>query len=181
MKLFRVAGLLSAMLCSTAVFATHVKTDYDRSFDFARLKTFTFKSESSTGPAVNSLVDSRIRGALQRDLESRGFRYQPDGPTDFVVVFYAHQREKVTTDVAGYGMPYRWRWGWGPTFWTRYYTEGSVLVDFVDPARNQLVWRGRVTDTVSGLDQSQKQIDKGVDQLVKHFEKDVRHSEKREA
>jgi hypothetical protein len=78
-------------------------------------------------------------------------------------------------------MPYRWRWGWGPTFWTRYYTEGSVLVDFVDPVRNQLVWRGRVTDTVSGLDQSQKQIDKGVDQLVKHFEKDVRRSEKKEA
>jgi len=181
MRFIRVVGLLGVMLCATAVFASNVKTDYDRSFDFARLRTFTFKSQWSTGTPVNGLVESRIREALRRDLESRGFRYQADGPADFVVVFYAHQRERVATDVVGYGMPYRWRWGWGPTFWTRYYTEGSVLVDFVDPVRNQLVWRGRVTDTVSGLDQSQKQIDKGVDQLVKHFEKDVRRSEKKEA
>jgi hypothetical protein len=56
-----------------------------------------------------------------------------------------------------------------------------VLVDFVTPINNQLVWRGRVTDTVSGLNESQKQIDKGVNQLVKHFENDVKKSEKREA
>jgi Domain of unknown function (DUF4136) len=180
MKYVRVVGLVGAMLCSTVAFASNVKTDYDRSFDFARLRTFTFRPWTK-GALENGLVDSRIREALRRDLESKGFRYQPDGPADFVVVFYAHQREKAETDVVGYGMPYRWRWGWGPAFWTRYYTEGSVLVDFVDPVSNQLVWRGRVTDTVSGLDQSQKQINKGVDQLVKHFEKDVRRSEKREA
>ena len=44
--------------------------------------------------------------------------------------------------------------------------------DLVDPASNQLIWRGRVTDTVKGLDQSDKQINKGVDELVKHFVKD---------
>jgi hypothetical protein len=34
---------------------------------------------------------------------------------------------------------------------------------------NQLVWRGRVTDTVSGLNESQKQVNKGVNELVKLF------------
>ena len=56
-----------------------------------------------------------------------------------------------------------------------------MLVDFVTPSDRQLVWRGRVTNTVSGLDESKKQIDKGVKVLVNHFEKDVRKSEKREA
>jgi hypothetical protein len=48
-----------------------------------------------------------------------------------------------------------------------YYTQGSVIVDFVEPTSNQLIWRGRVTDTVNGLDQSEKQINKGAKQLVK--------------
>jgi hypothetical protein len=49
-----------------------------------------------------------------------------------------------------------------------------VVVDFVDRASNQLVWRGSFIDTVKGLDQSDKQIDKGVSGLVKHFVKDER-------
>ena len=104
-----------------------------------------------------------------------------DGPADFVVAYYTHERKKVEPAAIGYGMPYRWRWGWGPAFWTRYYTEGSVLVDFVTSSDRQLVWRGRVTNTVSGLDESKKQIDKGVKDLVSRFEKDVRKSEKRES
>lgn len=34
--------------------------------------------------------------------------------------------------------------------------------------------RGRVTDTVSGLDQSEKQINKGAKELVEHFVKDTK-------
>jgi hypothetical protein len=182
MRLFRVLGFLSVMLTCGFAYGSNVKTDYDKSFDFARLKTFTFRSEWEKDRSMpNTLVDNRIEDALRRDLEARGFRYQPDGPADFVVAYYARQQEKVEPTVIGYGMPNRWRWGWGPEFWTRYYTQGSVLVDFVTPNNNQLVWRGRVTDTVSGLNQSEKQIDKGVKQLVKHFEKDVEKSEKREA
>jgi len=168
------------MLICGVTFGTNVKTDYDRSFDFSRLRTFTFKSEWNKD-RPNSLVDSRIEAALRRDLEAHGFRYQPDGPADFVVTYYARQKEKVEPTAIGYDMPYRWRWGWGPEFWTRYYTEGSVIVDFVTPNNNQLVWRGRVTDTVSGLNESQKQVNKGVNELVKHFGKDVARSEKGEA
>jgi hypothetical protein len=47
-----------------------------------------------------------------------------------------------------------------------------VIVDFIEPTSNQLIWRGRVTDTVNGLDQSDKQINKGAQALVKHFVKD---------
>ena len=181
MRLFRVIGLLSVILSCGIAFGANVKTDYDRSFDFARLRTFTFRSEWKRDRNANTLVDNRIEDALKRDLEARGFRYVPDGPADFVVAYYTHEREKVEPTSIGYGMPYRWRWGWGPAFWTRYYTEGSVLVDFVTQSDRQLVWRGRVTNTVSGLDESKKQIDKGVKELVSHFEKDVRKSEKRES
>jgi len=175
MKLFRTFALLGLMLTGGIAFGMNVKTDYDRSFDFGRLKTFAFADQRRPDGTLlqrNTLVDNRIRDAIRRDLEARGFRYQPDGQADFLIADYARQRERAEVDPIAYGMPGRWRWGWGPSIWTRYYTEGSLVVDFVEPANNQLIWRGRVTDTVKGLDQSEKQIDKGVDQLVKHFAKD---------
>ena len=175
MKVFRILTVLSLMLVSGIAFGMNVKTDCDKSFDFGKLKTFTFKDQRRLDGSVlqrNTLVDKRIRDALKRDLESRGFRYQPDGQADFVIAYYAREQERAETEPIGYGMPYRWRWGWGPRVWTRYYTEGSVVVDFIDPGNNQLIWRGRVTDTVNGLDQSDKQVNKGAKELVKHFAKD---------
>ena len=46
---------------------------------------------------------------------------------------------------------------------------------------NQLVWSGKLADTVSGLNESQKQVNKGVKELIKHFGKAVARSEKQEA
>ena len=175
MKVFRILIVLSLMLVGGIAFGMNVKTDYDRSFDFGRLKTFAFTDQKRRDGNLlqrNTLVDNRIREALKRDLEARGFRYQPDGQPDFVIAYYARERERAEVEPVGYGMPFRWRWGWGPRVWTRYYTQGSVIVDFIEPTRNQLIWRGRVTDTVNGLDQSDKQIDKGAKGLVKHFVKD---------
>jgi hypothetical protein len=175
MKAFRISIFLGLLLTTGIVFGMHVKTDYDKSFEFARLRTFAFKDQERRDGSLlraNTLIDKRIREARTRDLESRGFKYAPDGQADFLVAYYARQREKVDLEDVGYGMPRRWRWGWGPNIWGRYYTEGSVVVDLVDPASNQLIWHGRVTDTVKGLDQSDKQINKGVDELVKHFVKD---------
>ena len=175
MKVLRSFLVLSLMLTGGMAFGMNVKTDYDRSFDFGKLRTFTFREQRRLDGNVlqrNTLVDNRIREALKSDLESRGFRYQPDGRADFVIAYYARERERAEVEPIGYGMPYRWRWGWGPTVWTHYYTQGSVVVDFIEPGSNQLIWRGRVTDTVNGLDQSDKQIDKGARELVKHFAKD---------
>jgi len=175
MKAFRMVIVLTLMMVSGIALGMNVKTDYDRSFDFGRLKTFKFKDQRRPDGTLlqqNSLVDNRIRAALTRELEARGFRYQPDGEPDFVIAYYARERERAEVEPVGYGMPYRWRWGWGPRVWTRYYTQGSVIVDFIEPASNQLIWRGRVTDTVNGLDQSDKQISKGAKELVKRFAKD---------
>jgi hypothetical protein len=178
MKAFRILVVLNLMLAVGIAFGVNVKTDYDRAFDFGRLKSFAFKEQ--TRPAGNllqrnALVDNRIRDALKRELEARGFRYQPDGQADFVVAYYARERERTEIEPIGYGMPNRWRWGWGPGVWTRYYTQGSVVVDFIEPTSNQLIWRGRVTDTVNGLDQSENQINKGAKELVKHFVKDTKN------
>jgi len=175
MKAFRISILLGLMLTTSIAFGMHTKTDYDRSFDFHKLRTFAFKDQYRRDGSVlkeNGIVDRRIKDALIRDLEARGFRYAPEGQSDFQIAYYARERERAEIEGSGYAMPRRWRWGWGPDLWTRYYTEGSVVVDFVDSNSNQLFWRGRVTDTVKGLGQSDKQIDKAANKLVNDFVKD---------
>jgi len=176
MKFFRTLFFFALMLSGMAAFGMNVKTDYDRSFEFRKLRTFSFEEQNRPAGRISSLEDKRIRDAIRSDLEARGFRYQPDGPADFMVAYYAREREKAEVEPLGYTMPLRWRWGWGPRVWARYYTEGSLVVDLIDPGNNQLFWRGRVTDTVKGLEQSEKQIDKGTDQLVKRFVKDSKRS-----
>lgn len=175
MRAFRILIVLSVISVAGIAYGMNVKTDYDRSFDFGKLKTFAFRDQQRPDGnllARNSIVDNRIREALRRDLEARGFRYQPDGQADFVIAYYARERQQAEVGPIGYGMPFRWRWGWGPGVWTNYYTQGSIVVDLIEPASNQLIWRGRATDTVNGLDQSEKQINKGVKKLVKDFAKD---------
>ena len=173
MKVFRVLTCLCLMLATAAAYGMSVKTDYDRNYDFGRLKTFAFKDQRR--PAADPLVADRIRDALRSQLEARGFRYQPDGQPDFLVAFYARAKEKVEVEDVGYGFPHRWRWGFGPTIWTRNYVEGSMIVDFIDPQTNQLIWRGIATDTLhTGPKKSEEQINKGADELVKRFLKETR-------
>ena len=50
-----------------------------------------------------------------------------------------------------------------------------MIVDFIDPQSSQLIWRGIATDTLhTGPKKSEEQINKGADELVKHFLKDTR-------
>lgn len=180
MKRLRLLGVVLLLMVTAIVLGVDVKTDYDKSYDFSRLKTFAFK-EQRRAPgsylAHNTIVDKRIRNALIKELEAQRFQYRPDGPADFLVAYYARQKEKVDLESLDYGLPH-WRFGLGPELWTHYYTEGSLVVDFVDPLTNQLIWRGRATTVVSGLDPSEKQINEAVHALIKHFEKDVQKAHK---
>ena len=178
MKIIRTALVLGMLLTAAAAYGMSVKTDYDKSYAFGGLKTFKFREQrrSDNDPLkTDTLTAGRIQDALRAQLEARGFQYQADGPADFVVAFYARSKEKTEIEDLDYGMPFRrsWRWGFGPDIWTRYYTEGSVMVDFIDPRTRQLVWRGVATDTIKGLGQSEKQVNQAADELVKHFVKDT--------
>jgi len=177
MKLFRVLVGLGMLFTAAVSYATSVKTDYDKDFDFQKLKTFAFKTQhrANTDPLkADSILDTRIREALRSKLEAEGFQYAPDGNADFLIRYFASQKEKLNVQDLDYGFPRRWRWGFGPDIWTNYYTVGSMMVDFVDPVNKQLIWRGMSSQTISGLNPSDKHVASGVKDLIKHYLKDAR-------
>ncbi len=197
MRVFRVTGAGALMLVAvTAAFAMSVKSDYEKSFDFSRLRTFAFKTDrASNDPlSTNTIEAERIQNALSAQLSANGFSPAPDNP-DFVVAFYSHKKQETRVqDVGpafgfgpgfgwGYGIPGRgrWRWGLGPDIWTTNYTQGCIMADIIDPRNNEVVWRGVVTDTVNGINQSEKQSDQAAKDLVQRFMKDAKKVEKKNA
>jgi hypothetical protein len=157
----------------------NVRTDFDRSADFSKYKTFAFASPLGTDRSgYQSLVSQYLKVAAQRQMEARGMRLDASAP-QLLVNFNAELNEKMrvtTTPVptVGVGMGrgyYGYRAGMY-TAWPLYrdgttvtqYTEGTLNIDVVDAAREQLVWEGLVTGSVTQktLDNVQTAIDEAV-------------------
>jgi hypothetical protein len=199
MRNFRIALAGALFLVAvTAAFGMSVKSDYQKNFDFSRLRTFAFKTDrASNDPLTTNTIEARrIQNALAAQLEANGFTQTPQNP-DCIVAFYSRSRQRTQVESAGYGpafgygpgfgwgygIPYRgfWRWGFGPDIWTTTYTQGCVMVDIIDSRKNELVWRGVVKDTVNGIGQSEKQADQAAKDLVKKYLKDAKKVDKKNA
>lgn len=120
-----------------------VKTDYDRSVDFTRYETYDWRSErprsprrSNQPPATRSLLDKRVQSAVDAELAAKGFRRQTGGQPDLVVTYHAGVEDRVqVTETLG-------RRGFVRDVDVHHYKQGTLVLDFIDPARNELVWRG---------------------------------------
>lgn len=152
--------------------AQSVQSDFDRAFDFSKLKTFAFAPQQR-GPndplAANPLNDRRIRTALDSQLVAHGYTQDSTGASDFLVAYHAATRARTSLDAWGYG-PGRWR---GGRVDVNQYTEGTLIVDMVDPASKQLLWRGTATGTIQ-LKDVDKKIREAAKKLTERFVKDGR-------
>lgn len=189
-----VVGML-IFLFSTAAFAD-TKSDYDRSFDFSKLRTWDFKvmTRMPHDPvAENELWDRRIRDGLATHLPAIGFAKIDDGAPTFMVSYFMGIKEKYDIRYIDYGFPgwygrgrgYGWgRWfGWEPGFghvdiWRIPYTESTLIIDVIDSRTNHLVWRGYDTRTID-VEKSEKTIHKSIENLTKRLRHDVNKQLKR--
>ena len=173
MKTIRMISVMGILICLLAISAQaqSVQTDYDRSFNFSNLKTFGFAvpRRAATDPLANdSLNDGRIRTAIESQLIGNGYRTEGERP-DFVIAYHVTTKNKLSVQDYGYGPP---RWFGSRNISVNQYSEGTLLVDFIDTKTNQVIWRGRASGTLEmkGVD---KKISKSVEKLVKQFIKDT--------
>jgi hypothetical protein len=105
-------------------------------------------SMDANDPMLSSSITYRaLHDDVRQALESRGYRPAGSGPADLDVAVYAAARQAL--DVRTYDYGYTWR-GW-PREYTEVtpYERGTVLIDLVDPATHQLLWRGQGAAAVS--------------------------------
>ena len=139
--------LILFLLSSCA--SVKVSTDFDKTAPFASYKTYQFAPEVATLP-IGDLNRSRLTSAIETELAAKGFT-KADKP-DVVINVKIHAKEMQTATAnttGGYG---GYRYGRGGGFSTTTinydsYTEGTVFIDMIDAAKNQLVWQGRAVRT----------------------------------
>jgi Domain of unknown function (DUF4136) len=167
-KMFASAGL--ALLFATALSAQQVKTDYDRSADFSRYKTYSWEKVQTQ----NQLWVDRIKGAVNEALTAKGLTaVESGGDVAIVAIETTQDQQTLNTFYDGFGGGWGWRRGGGfgdATTTVETYKVGTLVVDLFDAHNKSLLWRGSSTDTFSNKsDKNIKNLDKGVQKMFDHF------------
>jgi len=106
----RIHYLLSAMTVMAALamigIAQEVHTDHDKRASFAAPKTYEWAKVQTTNP----LWQDRITGAVDAQLQTKGWRRVPSGADVALTAIGASQtQQEYQTFYSGLGP--RWRWG----------------------------------------------------------------------
>lgn len=172
MKSQRLAlGLVTMMLLFAGqLSAQQVKTDYDRSANFAKYKTYSWEKVKTKDPLDADRVKSAVNGALA----AKGWtQVDSGGDVSIVAIEMSHNQQTLDTFYNGFGGGWRWR-GFGgfgeATTTTETYKVGTLVVDLFDTQTKTLIWRGSASDTLSNNSEKNiKNLDKGVEKMFKHF------------
>jgi hypothetical protein len=171
MKSFLPAAAFVASCCVASCSSIDVSHDYDKSYDFSTLKSWSWHptaAASSDSNAVVSLTDARIRSAVESELASRGYSEVHDGAS-FLVAYHAVIQQKIDPGTNPYG--YGWSHAYmGPTVMT--YDEGTLLIDFIDPKSKSMIWRGTasaVVDASDSAEKREKRIHEAVHKVLEDF------------
>ena len=173
MKMRRVVLALAGVILLTGmVSAQQVKTDYDRSANFAQYKTYSW-AQVKTKDALD--VD-RIKAAVNAALAAKGWtQVDSGGDVSIVAMEIARNQQTLSTFYDGFGGGWGWRrfggGGFGEaTTTTETYKVGTVVVDLFDTKTKQLIWRGAASDTLSNnSDKNIKNLNKGVEKMFRKF------------
>lgn len=162
----------------------NVKTDYDKNVNFAQYHTFAFQrgriiNRLGVTDTDNTLVDGRIHDAVVDQLTAKGLTLNTQSP-DLVVTYVAGAKSKQEIENLGptpydspfFGGPFGFYRGgfYGQDFDQFYvndYTQGTLILDFIDPHTKQLVWRAYVSGPVDKPDS--KTINSAVAAALKQY------------
>lgn len=157
-----VVGLFVVVGCSPI----SVKTDYDREVNFAQYRTFKWMPfpENDSGRRIkpNSLMDKRIRRAVERELQAKGYEIIESGKADALLAYHVGVQQKVDVSTWGYRP-------WHRRTYVHRYKEGSLIVDVVDPRMKQLIWRGWATGIAGELNASEEDVNEAVQKVFKKY------------
>jgi hypothetical protein len=176
--LSRLAALaVAALLMAGCESGPDVRADYDKSADFSKYRTYNFLTDSGT---AKSLALQTLQNSAKREMEKRGYTMAQN--PDLLIHFQGKVEEK--TDIEStpapmygpgfgyrgwYGAPYG---GWGTSeVTTRRYNVGTLVMDIVDPAKQQVVYQGGISGVITKemRDNRNATIDGAVVQLFARY------------
>jgi len=143
-----------------------VATDYDRSANFAPLKSYSWREGT---PLPNPLMSGRVVAAVDRELAAKGFTKVESGG-DVNVTYHASADKEVDIQSFNTGGPYACYGGCSTSTTVTHVTVGTIIVDIVDAKTDKMLWRGSASDTVSDdPSRNEQKINDGVKMMFAGF------------
>ncbi|MGR9087009.1 MAG: DUF4136 domain-containing protein [Gammaproteobacteria bacterium] len=177
LRLAALTAFLAA--CSTV----SVRTDYDSSISFDRYRTYTL-APSSEKIALSPSSERALRDSLRVNLAGRNIK-EVSEDADLHVVRHISTKDKLVVHPSGdrvyRGVPYYYGryglWASAPLSYAdvSQYTEGTLILDFIDAETRKLVFRGIGTGTVSDPQTNAERIREAVAKIVEKFPKAASH------
>ena len=171
--------LFTVVIALAGCSSLRTASDFDKNADFNRYKTYNFYDKGIARVKLNNLDKRRLVAAVEAELNAKGFTKseRPDMLVNLVVV----AREK--TDIYGpgyyggwgWGGGWGWRGGWGSPFWgggnyVNQYIEGTIIIDFLDPAKKELFWHGRGSGfNLDNLKKREERLYTGVREILAQY------------
>ncbi len=156
-----------------------VNTEYDPTAPYATYKTYAWIANPpgpEQAPAIrNPVIQQQVVAAVDREMARKGFALtKPDASPDVLVSVHGWAQQRI--EVTNYGYSYGGAYAYGPYrpmpvpggTDVHTYTDGTLLLDFVDAKAKKLVWRGTASDTFSSPDLNavKRSVDEAARQLL---------------
>ena len=142
--------------------------------DLSGFRTWNFVQPLGTDRSngARTPMSTMLMSAVSGEMAARGL-VQSDSP-DMLVDFFVTTQERMDVRQTPTGMHTvhrsHWSRGWNtwPTYQTtvRQYTQGTLLIDLLDPARNTLLAEGAAQDRLRSSEITQAQANEVVAQIL---------------
>lgn len=176
LRLAVVTALLGLCGCATIddILSSSSSVDYKKGYDFDGIRTVSvacvMDPESDDAPMGPEDIE-RMDGALVRAIERKGLTVVDDpAAADAHVSWHVVAEEQ--SSLRGYNASANYQcWRCGPAISSTdvvTYTEGTFIVDIIDPALNQSVWRGIMKGRMAA-DGSTDMRDERLDQAAREM------------
>lgn len=153
-----------------------VSQDYNPDRDFSNLKTYAWKhrDQEKTGDIRidSQLMDDRIRKATEDKLLEKDIRKSTGEPPDFLITYKYSISKKIHSSTVSLGT------GLGYGSYNRYgtvgirtgteideYDEGLLVIDFLKPGSDVILWRGNSTRIVK-IHSNPEKITQDINQTI---------------
>jgi hypothetical protein len=164
--------VIPAILLSACASGPTIVANTNPGTDFSAFKTYNFFQPLGTDRAggVRTPLSSRLVSSVNRELISRGMSLS-DSP-DLLVDFVVSAEDRIDVRTTPTHTVHRTHWNRGFSTWPTYnttvrqYTEGSLVIDLIDPATNTLVGEGGAQSRIRSTDFTQQQIDEIVGKIM---------------
>ena len=170
--------------CTTAL---NVSTDYDDQYDFQSQSSYALIQPEKIDNAPNDLAKKRIETALTKHLALKNLTVAEKDLADVWVSYFAtsEKQQDVQTfrnynHVYGYANCYRCYRPVFPVMTTEVYvtdyTEGTLIIDIIDPKSKNLKWRGVTRSKMTSshadsmtVEERIQAIDEAVETILKQY------------